>query len=77
MRLLAIVFMICALFALPARAQSLIRDADIEHSLAQLARPILQAAGLSPTRVKILLIDSRVPNAFVIDSNSIISQMVI
>ena len=71
MRLLAGFVVMFALLALPARAQSLIRDADIEHALAQLARPILQAAGLSPAQVKILLIDSRIPNAFVIDSRAI------
>ncbi|MDG1078141.1 MAG: M48 family metalloprotease [Planktotalea sp.] len=71
MRLLASFVVMFALLALPVRAQSLIRDADIEHALAQLARPILQAAGLSPAQVKILLIDSRIPNAFVIDSRAI------
>lgn len=55
----------------PARAATIIRDPDIEHALSQLARPILQVAGLSPVRVKILMIEDRVPNAFVIDANAI------
>jgi len=71
MRLLTALFVMLSLCAMPLRAQTLIRDADIEHSLGQLARPILQAAGLNPNRVKILLIDSLVPNAFVLDSNAI------
>lgn len=71
MRLLCSLLLVLTILALPARAQNLIRDADIEHALGQLARPILQAAGLSPAQVKILLIDSRVPNAFVIDSRAI------
>ena len=71
MRLLASFLIVLSFFALPARAQNLIRDADIEHALGQLARPILQAAGLSPAQVKILLIEDRVPNAFVIDARAI------
>lgn len=57
--------------AQPASAQSLIRDADIEHALAQLARPVLSAAGLSSDRVRILLINDDRLNAFVIDNNHI------
>ena len=71
MRLLASFLIALSLLALPLRAQSLIRDADIEHALSQLARPILQAAGLSSSQVKILLIEDRVPNAFVIDARAI------
>lgn len=71
MRLLGSLLIMLSLLALPARAGSLIRDADIEHALGQLARPILQAAGLSPSQVKILLIDDRVPNAFVVDNRAI------
>jgi predicted Zn-dependent protease len=56
---------------LPAQAASLIRDADIEHALGQLASPILKAAGLSPTRVRVLVIKDSSLNAFVVDSNHI------
>lgn len=66
----AFAFALC-LVALPARAVSLIRDADIEYSLMQLAAPILRAAGLGPNSVKILLIDDRSLNAFVIDRSAI------
>jgi predicted Zn-dependent protease len=71
MRLLTSVLVILSFLALPLRAQNLIRDADIEHALAQLARPILQSAGLNPNQVKILLIDSRIPNAFVVNNRAI------
>ncbi|WP_377506085.1 M48 family metalloprotease [Octadecabacter sp. R77987] len=57
--------------AQPARAVTLIRDADIEHALEQLAAPILRAAGLSPGNVRILIIDDRSLNAFVIDGRAI------
>jgi len=55
----------------PARAQSLIRDAEIEYSLQQLARPLLNAAGLSPSRVKVYVLADSSLNAFVIDSEHI------
>lgn len=53
-----------------ARAAGLIRDADIEHALAQMAAPILSAAGLGGT-VKILLVDDPRLNAFVVDPRHI------
>ena len=54
-----------------ASAQSLIRDAELEHSLKELARPILNAAGLSPERVKIIVLNDRSLNAFIIDTRHI------
>ncbi|TNJ44075.1 M48 family metalloprotease [Phaeobacter sp. B1627] len=66
---------ICLLSLLPlvAEAQSirLLRDADIEHGLAELAQPVLQAAGLNPRRVRILVVDDSGFNAFVIDQRAI------
>lgn len=58
--------------ALPAHAVSLIRDADIEHSLDQLAAPILRAAGLNPNNVRILIVNDSGLNAFVINGRAII-----
>jgi predicted Zn-dependent protease len=55
----------------PARAAQLLRDADIEYALKQLADPILRAAGLSPNSVRILLIDDNTLNAFIIDTQHI------
>lgn len=57
--------------AVPARAVTLLRDPDIEQALRALATPVLQAAGLSPARVDILVIDDSSMNAFVIDADSI------
>ncbi len=57
--------------AQPARAVTLIRDAEIEYALEQLAAPILRAAGLSPNNVRILIIDDRSLNAFVLDGRAI------
>jgi len=60
-----------AVLSLPARAVTLLRDPDIEHALGQLAKPVLIAAGLSPARVKVLVIQDPNLNAFVIDNNHI------
>ena len=46
-----------AVSVLPLQARGLIRDADIEYALKQVASPVLRAAGLSPNRVKILVVD--------------------
>ncbi|MFD1341762.1 M48 family metalloprotease [Litorisediminicola beolgyonensis] len=58
--------------ALPARAVTLLRDADIEYALGELAEPVLRAAGLSPGSVKVLLVDDGALNAFVADSRHIL-----
>ena len=57
--------------AAPAQAVTLVRDADLEASLGELARPILRAAGLSPARVQVLVIRDGSLNAFVTDSSHI------
>lgn len=54
-----------------ATAQGLIRDAEIEHTLKTLARPIFQQAGLSPTSVNIYVVDNRDLNAFVAGGRNI------
>ncbi|WP_294623935.1 M48 family metalloprotease [uncultured Roseovarius sp.] len=71
LRLLAIALLLSMTLAAPARALTLLRDPDIEYALKQLAEPVLKAAGLSPTRVDILVIDDRNLNAFVVDRNHI------
>ncbi len=53
--------------ALPAHAISVIRDAEIERSLQELAKPVLRAAGLGSNSVKILVINDASLNAFVVD----------
>lgn len=72
-RLLAACLVACLAFvwtSLPARAASLVRDADIEHALSRMAAPLLTASGLGGN-VRILLINDRSLNAFVIDSQHI------
>ena len=57
--------------AAPAFAASLLRDPDIEHSLKQLASPVLNAAGLPAGRMQVLVVDDSTLNAFVIDRDHI------
>ena len=62
-----------ALFATAtvAQATSLLRDAGMERALSELARPVLEAAGLSAGRVKILVVDNDSLNAFVLTGDAI------
>ncbi|MFW2587162.1 M48 family metalloprotease [Sagittula sp. SSi028] len=69
-RLLAVVMALCVLAA-PARATTFLRDADMEYALGQLAAPILTAAGLSPSQIKIVVLDDPSLNAFVVDGRHI------
>ena len=56
-----------ALFAgaQPARAQSILRDAETEAFLREISRPLIVAAGLQPENVRVVLIGNPEINAFV------------
>ena len=54
-----------ALLARPAAAQSILRDAETEALLNDLARPLIVAAGLRPENVQIALVGDPEINAFV------------
>ncbi|UWQ16355.1 M48 family metalloprotease [Jannaschia sp. M317] len=69
-RILAALLTTFALALGPAKAQGLIRDAEIEYALRQVAQPILQAAGL-PGSIRIYVIDDDRMNAFVGNSRAI------
>ncbi|WP_425098284.1 M48 family metalloprotease [Tropicibacter sp. S64] len=70
---LALALTLAVALAAPVRAAglTLLRDADIEYGLRQLAAPILSAAGLSPSQVQMILIDDSSLNAFVADTQHI------
>ena len=53
------------LAAQPAAAQSILRDAETEALFADMSRPLIVAAGLSPDNVKVVLINDDSINAFV------------
>jgi predicted Zn-dependent protease len=61
----ALAFALLGLLAAPARAQSLIRDAEIEDTLRVWTDPILVAAGIVPEDVDIAIINDPSINAFV------------
>ena len=61
-RLLA--FLLSVLLAMPAQA-GLIRDAEIERDIRDLANPIFESAGLDPASIHILIIADPAINAFV------------
>ncbi len=65
LRLMALLLTLA--LTLPAHAISVIRDAEIERSLQELAKPVLRAAGLGSSSVKILVINDNSLNAFVVD----------
>jgi len=54
-----------------AHAIGLLRDAEVERGLREIAAPILQAAGLSSGNVAILLVNDQSLNAFVVNSRAI------
>ena len=64
-------FVSCALFAavlagaLPANAQSVIRDTEIEADMAEWFKPLFAAAGMSPDQVNIVIVNDDQVNAFV------------
>jgi predicted Zn-dependent protease len=60
----------------PAQAQEdkglpVIRDAEIEQLLRDYTRPVLRAAGLSQRNIRVVIINNRSFNAFVIDAKRI------
>ena len=62
----------CAVAVIPyaSVAQGLIRDAEIERTLRLVAKPLLTKAGVSPSRAKILVINDKKLNAFVLGGKS-------
>lgn len=62
---LALACMACFAVAQPAAAQSVLRDAETEALLNDMARPLFTAAGLSPANGKVVLIQDNSINAFV------------
>ncbi len=60
-----------ATLAVPAFAQGLIRDAEIETALREWTDPILTASGLEPADVQLFIIDDASLNAFVANGQRI------
>lgn len=68
--LLAALVLSITCLASTAQAATLIRDAEIERTLRQMATPIFSAAGYSPDVISIYIIQDRTLNAFVANGNN-------
>jgi len=55
----------------PAAAQSILRDAETESLFADMSRPLILAAGLSPNNVHVVLINDDSINAFVVGGQTV------
>ncbi len=66
-RLATLLALLCltSLAVRPAAAQSVLRDAETEALLMDMARPLFTAAGLSPANARVVLIQDGSINAFV------------
>ena len=74
MRLFSHFLALVALFALtaqPAAAQSILRDAETEAFLREISAPLIEAAGLEPGNVDVVLINDPSINAFVAGGQAI------
>lgn len=58
----------------PAAAQSILRDAETEAMFADMSRPIILAAGLSPNTVRIVLLNDDSINAFTAGGQTVYIQ---
>ena len=64
-RLLMLLVLSFSVTARPAMAQSILRDAETESVFKEMSRPLIEAAGLRPENVQIVLIQDKTINAFV------------
>lgn len=65
LRLLAATALGLALVSAPANAQSILRDAETEQFFKDMSAPLIEAAGLDPRSVQIVMIGDNSINAFV------------
>ena len=65
-RFFAAFFSAILVLAQPAAAQSILRDAETESLFADMSRPLILAAGLSPNNVHVELINDDSITAFVV-----------
>ena len=70
-RLIAAFAVSILLWVQPAAAQSILRDAETEALFADMSRPMILAAGLSPNTVRVILINDDSINAFVVGGQNV------
>lgn len=66
----AIFLLLAAFLAVPAHA-GLIRDAETEHVLREMADPVFAAAGMEPSSVNLFIVDNNTINAYVAGGSNI------
>jgi len=71
LRLLAAFLALVALACRPVAAQSVLRDAETEALLHDMATPLIKAAGLDPRNVDVVLVGDNSINAFVMDGQTV------
>ena len=69
--MMMLVLSFAALVARPAAAQSVLRDAETEALFRDISAPLIQAAGLRPEDVKVVLIHDRSINAFALAGQNV------
>ena len=60
------------LATLPVQAQAILRDAELESALRELARPVISASGLHAASMRILVLQDSSLNAFVLNGQTIV-----
>ncbi|MEO5866395.1 MAG: M48 family metalloprotease [Sphingomonas sp.] len=73
-RLVAAFSAFLMLWVQPAAAQSILRDAETEALFADMSRPLIKAAGLSPVNVKVVLLNDDEINAFTAGGQTVYIQ---
>ncbi len=68
---LALLLLLAVILPVPATAQTVIRDTEIEEYMAEWFAPIYTAAGMSPDQVKIIIVQDSQINAFVAGGSNI------
>ena len=65
LRMAVLAFTLAFAIAQPATAQEMLRDSETELLFRDISRPLIQAAGLDPANVKVVLLKDDSINAFV------------
>jgi len=70
-RLLMLLALSFAVAGRPALAQQILRDAETEALLRDMSRPLIEAAGLRPENVQVVVLNSSEINAFVVAGQTV------
>lgn len=73
-RLLMLALVLSLALARPAAAESVLRDSETELLFKDLSRPLIQAAGLDPNSVNVVLLNNPEINAFVATGQNVYIQ---